>query len=117
MGRVSDGVVEKPWGYYEDLFRTDEVVFKKIVVTPGEEISYQLHHKREEFWYVTEGFGIFIYNKTNWKVSPGFTIHIRKNDSHQIVNTGSDDLVVFEMQYGVCLEDDIVRFDDKYGRD
>jgi mannose-6-phosphate isomerase len=110
-------VTKKPWGYYEDLFRSKEVVFKKIVVTPNEEISYQQHHKRCEFWYVTEGVGLLKYNKTNWKVSPGFTVEIKKNDIHQIINTGDNDLVIFEMQYGICLEDDIVRIEDKYGRD
>ena len=56
--------VLKPWGGYTDIFRSDEVVFKKIVISPGEEISYQQHHKRSEFWYVTEGEGVFRYNNT-----------------------------------------------------
>ena len=111
-------VIKKPWGGYTDIFRSKEVVFKKIVVSPGEEISYQQHQKRGEFWYVIEGEGLLRWNNINkWKVRPGFTIEIRKNDSHQITNTGENDLVIFEMQYGICLEDDIVRIEDKYGRD
>ena len=108
--------VLKPWGGYTDIFRSKEVVFKKIVVSPGEEISYQQHHKRSEFWYVTEGEGIFRYNSTNWKVKPGFTIEVKKNDSHQVINTGESDLVIFEMQFGECSEDDITRLEDKYDR-
>jgi len=108
--------VSKPWGSYQDIFRSDEVVFKRITVSPDEEISYQQHHKRSEFWYVTEGVGIFRYNNTKWKVSPGFKIEVRKNDAHQIINTGDEDIVIFEMQYGTCREEDIVRIEDKYGR-
>ena len=73
--------VKKPWGEYTDYFRSDRVVFKKIVILPGEEISYQMHNKRSEFWYVIEGTGLLRWNHlNNWKVAPGFTIEIRKND-------------------------------------
>jgi mannose-6-phosphate isomerase len=107
----------KPWGGYTDIFRSDEVVFKKIVISPGEEISYQRHYKRSEFWYVAEGKGIFRWNNVkDWKVEPGFTVEIRKNDSHQVTNTGESDLVIFEMQFGECSEDDIKRLEDKYDR-
>ena len=112
----SNNTVEKPWGSYTDIFRSDEVVFKKIVIGPGEEISYQRHQKRSEFWYVIEGEGIFRYNNTNWKAKPGFTVEVHRNDAHQMTNTGEEDMVVYEMQYGKCLEEDIIRIEDKYGR-
>ena len=110
--------VKKPWGEYTDYFRSDNVVFKKIVINPGEEISHQIHHKRSEFWYVIEGTGIMRWNNLdNWKVRAGFTIEIRKNDAHLIINTGDVDLVIYEMQFGQCSEDDIVRLEDKYDRE
>ena len=110
--------VKKPWGEYIDYLRNDRVVFKKITIRSGEEISYQIHHKRSEFWYVVEGTGIMRWNNLdNWKVRPGFTIEIRKNDAHQIINTGDVDLVIYEMQFGQCSEDDIVRLEDKYDRE
>ena len=113
----SEDRVEKPWGFYEDIFRSDEVVFKRIVINPGEEISYQRHSERNEFWYVVEGTGRFRWNNVDkWKVRPGFTVEIRKNDAHQIINTGDADLVIYEMQYGKCKEDDIIRMEDKYER-
>ena len=116
MGRSKDRV-EKPWGSYTDIFRSDEVVFKNIIVSPGEEISYQQHSKRSEFWYVSQGTGRFRWNQIkNWKVGPGFTMQIRKNDAHQITNTGEEDMVIYEMQFGTCLEEDIVRIEDKYER-
>ena len=113
----SENRVEKPWGHYTDFFRSDRVVFKRIVINPGEEISYQQHHKRGEFWYLTQGTGLFRYNNiTSWKAKPGFLIEIKVNDSHQMTNTGEEDMIIYEMQYGKCLEDDIVRIEDKYGR-
>ena len=109
--------VKKPWGEYIDYVRNDHVVFKKITINPGEEISYQLHHRRREFWYVTEGTGLFRWNNIDkWKVRPGFTILIRENDAHQIINTGDSNIVIFEMQFGKCSEDDIKRLEDKYDR-
>ena len=108
--------VNKPWGHYTDIFRSDEVVFKNITVRPGEEISYQLHSKRCEFWYVLQGTGFFRWNNSKYKVKPGFTIEIRRNDTHQIINTGEEDMIVYEMQYGKCEEDDIIRMEDKYER-
>ena len=113
----SENRVDKPWGHYTDIFRSDEVVFKNITVRPGEEISYQRHHKRSEFWYVLKGTGLFRWNNVKgWKVRPGFTIEIKKNDSHQIINTGEEDMVIYEMQFGQCMEDDITRIEDKYER-
>ena len=113
---IKTKTVEKPWGCYTDYYRTDSVVFKRIVVNPHEELSYQLHHKREEFWYVLSGNGMLRLNSSSWYVRPGMSFHIKTNESHQLINDGDEKIVVFEMQFGTCLEDDIVRLEDKYGR-
>ena len=117
MSTSKSGRVEKPWGYYEDYFRGEEVVFKKIVVQPGESISYQLHHNREEFWYVVSGNGKMRLNASVWTVKPGSYFHIKTNESHQLINSGDEDIVAYEMQFGKCSEEDIVRMEDKYGRE
>jgi len=109
-------VVTKPWGYYEDYFRTDDVVFKKIVITPGQSISYQIHHRREEFWYIVSGKGIMKIDGTLWRVEPKQYYHIKKNSSHQNINDGTEDVVAYEMQFGFCSEDDLMRIEDQYGR-
>ena len=58
--------VDKPWGYYEDYFRGDKAVFKKIVINPDEAISYQLHRGRDEFWYIASGSAaLVIEDETN----------------------------------------------------
>ena len=117
MAESKSDQVGKPWGYYKDYFRNDQVVFKKIVVQPGQSISYQLHHKREEFWYVVSGRGAMRLNASVWKVGPGSYFHIKTNESHQLINNGNDDIVAYEMQFGKCSEEDIVRLEDEYGRE
>ena len=107
---------EKPWGYYKDIFRTDNVVFKIIVVEPDEELSYQSHNKRAEFWFISEGTGLLTIEGIETEVSTGDNITIEKKLKHKIKNTGDDNLCIYEMQCGVCNENDIVRYEDKYGR-
>jgi len=110
--------VNKPWGSYQDIFRSKEVVFKVITVDPGEEISYQTHEKRGEFWYIHSGVGRMILNGEDFRVSPGCDIIIDPEMDHQIVNNSDDTpIVIYEMQYGECDENDIVRLSDKYNRD
>ena len=113
---IKTKTVEKPWGCYTDYYRTDSVVFKRIIVNPGEELSFQQHQKREEFWYVKSGSGVLRLNNSKWIVKPDMYFHIKKNESHQLINTGHEKIIVFEMLFGTCLEDDIVRLEDKYGR-
>lgn len=107
---------EKPWGYYKDIFRTDNVVFKIIVVEPDEELSYQSHNKRAEFWFISEGAGLLTIEGIETEVNTGNNITIEKKLKHKIKNTGIDNLCIYEMQCGVCDENDIVRYEDKYGR-
>ena len=107
---------EKPWGYYKDIFRTDNVVFKIIVVEPDEELSYQSHNKRAEFWFISEGTGLLTIEGIETEVNTGDNITIEKKLKHKIKNTGIDNLCIYEMQCGVCDENDIVRYEDKYGR-
>ena len=108
--------IEKPWGYYKDIFRTDNVVFKIIVVEPDEELSYQSHNKRAEFWFISEGAGLLTIEGIETEVNTGNNITIEKKLKHKIKNTGIDNLCIYEMQCGVCDENDIVRYEDKYGR-
>ena len=121
MGRMQlfDGgtLVEKPWGQYLDIYRAASVVFKKIDISPGEEISYQYHHGRDEFWYISSGHGVLIIDDDHRDVFAGDAVLIRKAVKHQIKNIGKLTLTIFEMQCGNCGEDDIVRIEDKYDRE
>lgn len=108
--------VEKPWGYYEDYYREDHCVFKKIVVNPGERLSYQYHLMRGEFWFVHEGTGVITVEGDNQYIKPGFFITILPQIDHRVHNTGQSPLVIYEMQFGRCYEDDILRLQDDYKR-
>ena len=115
-----ENYVSKPWGHYVDIYRPDDkkVVFKKIVVDPGEQLSMQFHTKRTEFWYVTSGKGFVATDspKSSLYVMEGDYIVIKPLERHMVQNTGEEPLEIFEMQTGICEEDDIVRLSDKYGR-
>jgi mannose-6-phosphate isomerase len=113
---MENKIIAKPWGYYEDFFRSNKVVFKKIVVNPNSELSLQKHEQRGEFWYVAEGRGFIVYNDLIKHIDVGYSIEIPVGAVHCIANNTNEPLVIFEMQYGVCSEDDIIRLDDKYGR-
>lgn len=114
--------VEKPWGYYEDIFREEKIVFKKIVVNPGEELSLQFHKLRDEFWFIAEGKGQMTKGTHVYEIGAGETVFIQSIVVHSIKNTGVFPLEIYEMQcaariHGSCHEDDIIRTKDKYGRD
>lgn len=106
----------KPWGYYVDIHRADDVVFKQIVVHAGEELSYQSHEKRDEFWFVKSGVGLLTMDSIEIEVSAGQSFPIYRKNKHMIKNIAERDLEIYEMQCGVCDENDIVRYSDKYGR-
>ena len=111
-------MVEKPWGNYVDIYRPDDkkVVFKKIVVDAGEQLSMQYHKGRTEFWYVTSGEGVITIDNFDLYVTEGDHVVIKPLEKHMVKNIGTEPLEIFEMQAGVCEEDDIVRLSDKYGR-
>ena len=109
-------VVDKPWGQYIHIHREENGVFKKITVSPGEEISLQTHNLRDECWYINSGNGKIIVGTEVFFIQKGNSFFIRKKTKHQVFNTGKTNLDIYEMQMGVCDEGDIIRHEDKYGR-
>ncbi len=90
---------------------------KQIVVSPGKRLSYQLHARRAEHWFIVRGAGIVTLDESTVDVVPGTAIDIAIGVSHRIENTGIDDLVLIEVQHGEYFgEDDIVRLEDDFGR-
>ena len=114
--------VDKPWGCYVDYFRSDNVVFKKLILLANQKLSYQYHENRSEFWYIASGTGLLTVNGKQEVVEAGYHVLIEKEQKHSIecianLITGFNvALVIYEMQFGECDEDDIVRLEDKYGR-
>lgn len=113
--------IEKPWGWYIDLFRSETLVKKILFVRKGEQISFQFHKNRKEVWRFLEGCGTMrladsvdspsVYFQT----VPGELLEIKKGQLHQVI-ADKEDLLVFEIQSGTCEESDIQRLEDIYGR-
>lgn len=116
--------VEKPWGWYIDLFRSETLVKKILFVRRGEQISFQFHKNRKEVWRFLEGCGTMRLADSvespscYFQAVPGELLEIRQGQLHQVI-ADKEDMLIFEIQSGTtCEENDIVRVgNDKYGRD
>lgn len=112
----SGTIVQKPWGLYKDLFRSQKLVFKQIRIDINGQLSLQQHKKRAEIWHIHEGLGVMTINDDHFTVQNGDTLNIDIMDIHRIKNIGNGPLIIYEVQLGDCDENDIVRLDDVYGR-
>ena len=106
----------RPWGRWEEYLNEPGYRVKRILVHPGRRLSLQKHEHREEHWVVVQGEGLFTLNDDVRRVSRGDMLHIALGDVHRIENDRDDYLVIIETQLGVCLEDDIIRLEDDFGR-
>ena len=110
-------IEERPWGRYEVLLDSDTCKVKRLYVNAGQRPSYQYHHQRSEVWTIVEGQGVVTLDDKDTIVTPGTTIEVPVGVKHRICNTGTEDLVFIEVQYGSYFgEDDIVRIEDDYKR-
>jgi len=107
---------KREWGNFEVLLDEPNLKVKKIVVKTGKRLSLQLHKLRDERWFIAGGCGeIQIGNKTT-DISEGDELFIEKYQVHRVRSAGLTDLVIIEIQTGVCQEDDIIRIEDDFGR-
>lgn len=108
----------RPWGHYIILDEAGYGKTKRIHVNPKQRLSYQSHEKRNELWVVQQGIGRVVLNDEPQDVKPGSIIGIPYGCKHRIENTHDlVPLVFIEVQYGSYFgEDDIIRYDDDYGR-
>ncbi len=108
---------DRPWGSYEVLLDAPDHKVKEIVVLPGKRLSYQVHARRSEHWFIVSGTGAVTLNDARVEVKPGSAVDIALGASHRIENTGPENLVFVEVQHGEYFgEDDIVRLEDDFGR-
>lgn len=121
------GHIHRPWGWYENLFRREGMVLKRICLSPGAEISLQFHRKRKEMWHIETGpvrltIGSMLdeatkhYATSSHVLPTGGTAVIEPLVIHRMSNDNSHPVYVLELQVGECDEDDIVRLEDLYGR-
>ena len=109
--------VEKPWGAYRVLDLGDGYQVKWLDVKPGARLSYQAHEHRSEHWTVVTGTATVTLEDKVIEVRCGEHIHIPVRARHRLENRGQEMIRVVEVQSGDYLgEDDIVRFEDDYGR-
>jgi mannose-1-phosphate guanylyltransferase/mannose-6-phosphate isomerase len=109
--------VQRPWGTYTILDEGDSFKAKRIVVKPGGVLSLQMHHKRSEHWTVVSGIATVINGDEVLTLHPNQSTYIPVGNKHRLQNEGSEDVVLIEVQCGNYFgEDDIVRFQDIYGR-
>jgi len=109
--------VHRPWGWYECLARDARMQVKRIHISPGASLSLQLHHRRAEHWVVVKGEADVIRGEQQFRLKENESTYIPVDTKHRLQNPGTLPLEIIEVQSGEYLgEDDIVRFDDDYGR-
>jgi len=109
--------VYRPWGSYESIVSQPRFQAKRIVVNPGSSLSLQLHHHRAEHWIVVKGCGQVTRGEEVFQLNEDESTYIPIGMKHRLENPGVIALEIIEVQTGSYLgEDDIVRFDDCYGR-
>lgn len=109
--------IDRPWGSYTVLDEKPGNKIKRIVVQPGEKLSLQLHHHRSEHWVVTRGTARVTVGEQMLEISENESIFVPRGTRHRLENPGAEPLEIVEVQVGDYVgEDDIVRFDDVYGR-
>ena len=109
--------VFRPWGYYTCLNSGDGYLTKTICVMPKQKLSIQSHNHRAEHWIVLEGVALVLKDGKEYNVYPGDSIDIPLGCKHSLQNPYDNELKIIEVQNGDYLsEDDIIRYEDCYGR-
>jgi mannose-6-phosphate isomerase len=107
----------RPWGDYAVLSDRHDHKVKRITVLPGRRLSYQVHQRRAEHWFVVNGRATVTLDGADIVLDPGMAVDIPVGTAHRVANTGSEDLVFIEIQRGSYFgEDDITRLEDDFGR-
>lgn len=110
--------VYRPWGYYDTVDFGDRFKVKRIMVKSGHCLSLQHHHHRAEHWIVVSGTALVMCDSKEFLLTENQSTFIPLGAMHRLSNPGKVDLFIIEIQSGSYLgEDDIVRFDDSYGRE
>ncbi len=114
---MTDSERFRPWGFYENLADADNHKVKRITVYPGKRLSLQSHARRAEHWFMVQGTAVVTLNDNNIELSHHQYVDIAQSERHRIENVGTTDLVFIEVQTGDYFgEDDIIRYEDDFGR-
>lgn len=107
---------ERPWGEFVEFTRNTPSTVKIITVKPGESLSLQRHHNRDEFWRVLDGAGSVTVGDQSLEASAGAEFFIPRETNHRMTAADGKSLVVLEISTGNFSDEDIERLEDKYGR-
>jgi mannose-1-phosphate guanylyltransferase/mannose-6-phosphate isomerase len=109
--------VHRPWGTYDSIEHGERFQVKRIIVEPGAALSLQLHYHRAEHWIVVRGTARVTRGDESFLLTENESTYIPPGTRHRLENPGKLPLELIEVQSGSYLgEDDIVRFEDAYGR-
>lgn len=109
--------VNRPWGWYDSVDEGERFKVKRIQVKPGASLSLQMHHHRAEHWIVVKGIAEITNGDKVLTLHENQSTFIPQGQTHRLANPGTEPLEIIEVQSGPYLgEDDIVRFEDTYGR-
>jgi len=109
--------VHRPWGWYDCIDTAQRFKVKRIQVKPGASLSLQMHHHRAEHWIVVQGTAEVTCGDKVSLLSENQSTYIPLGVTHRLANPGTIPLEIIEVQSGSYLgEDDIIRFEDSYGR-
>lgn len=109
--------VYRPWGFYTVLAQGEGFLTKLIHVNPGQKLSVQSHNHRSEHWVVLSGVAKVVLEGKDHILSPGHSVDIAVKEIHSLQNPYETDVEIIEVQKGdILIEEDIVRYEDMYGR-
>jgi len=112
-----DTLVSRPWGKYEVYADEPKFKVKRIIVKPGQKLSLQSHKHRSEHWVVVQGIATVTKGDQVFELNSNQSTYINAEELHRLENKHQEELHIIEVQTGIYFgEDDIVRYDDDYGR-
>lgn len=107
----------RPWGWYETVSEVAGNKIKRIGVNPGQQLSLQRHHQRNEHWVIVQGTAHITLGEQSFDLEVGEHCDISRGQMHRISNRTQSLIEIVEVQFGSYLgEDDIERLQDDYGR-
>ena len=110
-------IVNRPWGTYQTILRGDSYQVKRIVVYPNSKLSLQSHNHRSEHWIIVDGEGTVTLGEKQLTLTKDKSVYIPVQEKHRMTNLTNKNIVFIEVQNGDYLgEDDIIRYEDIYGR-
>jgi len=107
--------METPWGSIEEYYSGEHFTVSKLIVREGRRTSLHLHENQSHFWFVESGNGELLLEEQVFLIGPSDSIHIDKEQMHRLTATIGD-MNVFQVTSGHIDDDDVIRFEDDYGR-